>query len=295
MKTTAALRRLLAARDIVIAPGAYDAITARLIEQAGYPAVYMTGAGSSAARGFPDFGLLTMSEMVENARVLARSITIPLISDADTGYGNELNVTRSVREFEAVGAAAIHIEDQVSPKRCGHLDGKQVVERGEFLAKIKAAVAARHDPDFMIIARTDARAVVGLDEAVARMNEALAAGADLAFLEAAETIEEVAAVPRRVEGPCLLNVVPGGKTPVVDLREAQAMGYRVAILPGLLLTTAIDSCASALAALKTTHVPPMPKHGASVLDTFRRFDADAWSELRTRFKTESGGSNRERR
>jgi len=295
MKTTAALRRLLAARDIVIAPGAYDAITARLIEQAGYPAVYMTGAGSSAARGFPDFGLLTMSEMVENARVLARSITIPLISDADTGYGNELNVTRSVREFEAVGAAAIHIEDQVSPKRCGHLDGKQVVERGEFLAKIKAAVAARHDPDFMIIARTDARAVVGLDEAVARMNEALAAGADLAFLEAAETIEEVAAVPRRVEGPCLLNVVPGGKTPVVDLREAQAMGYRVAILPGLLLTAAIDSCASALAALKTTHVPPMPKHGASVLDTFRRFDADAWSELRTRFKTESGGSNRERR
>jgi 2-methylisocitrate lyase-like PEP mutase family enzyme len=170
-----------------------------------------------------------------------------------------------------------------------------VVERGEFLAKIKAAVAARHDPDFMIIARTDARAVVGLDEAVARMNEALAAGADLAFLEAAETIEEVAAVPRRVEGSCLLNIVPGGKTPVVDLREAQAMGYRVAILPGLLLTTAIDSCASALAALKATHVPPMPKHGASVLDTFRRFDADAWSELRTRFKTESGGSNRERR
>ena len=269
---------------MLIAPGTYDGVTARLIEQAGFRAAYMTGAGTSAARGFPDFGLLTMTEMVENAGVLARCVAIPLISDADTGYGNELNVTRAVREFEARDVAAIHIEDQVSPKRCGHLDGKEVTERGEFIAKIRAAVAARRDPDFVVIARTDARAVCGLDEAVVRANEALAAGADMAFVEAVETLEEAAAVPRRVNGPCLLNVVPGGKTPLFDLREAQAMGYRLAILPGILLKSAIAACDATLQALKTTHMPTASKGAASIAETFRRFGADEWNALRTRFQ-----------
>lgn len=214
MTTTARrLRELLVGPDMVQAPGAYDGITARLIEQAGFAAVYMTGAGTSVARGFPDYGLLTLTEMADNAGMIARSVSLPVISDADTGYGNELNVTRTVREFEARGVAAIHIEDQVSPKLCGHLDGKAVVSREEFASKIRAAAAARRDPDFVIIARTDANAVTGFEDAIARANDALAAGADMAFVEAPATLEEVAAVPRRVNGPCLLNVVPGGRLP----------------------------------------------------------------------------------
>src|SRR4030088_1661212 len=189
-RNTSRLRELMRADDIVLAPGAYDGITARLIEQAGFPAVYMTGAGTSAARGFPDYGLLTLTEMVENANVLVRTVTVPVIADADTGYGNELNVTRAVREFEARGVAAIHIEDQVSPKRCGHLDGKDVIGRDEYISKIKAAVAARRSRDFVLIARTDACAIAGLDEAIDRANAALAAGAHGRFGGAAPTMEE---------------------------------------------------------------------------------------------------------
>ena len=276
----ARLRALLARADMLAAPGAYDAITARLIEQAGFPAVYMTGAGVSAARGYPDYGLLTLSEMVESAGVIARSVAVPLISDADTGYGNELNVTRAVREFEIRGVAAIHIEDQVSPKRCGHLDGKEVVSRAEFVSKIRAAVAARRDPDFVIIARTDSRAVVGFDEAVARANLAFEAGADLAFVEAVQNLDEMASVPARVQGPCLLNIVPGGKTPAVSLDDAQAMGYRLAILPGMLLFEVIPAADEALRLLMQTRMPALPAAGATVLSTFRRFGAAEWDTLR---------------
>src|SRR5690606_27358146 len=152
----------LARPGMLVVPGAYDAIGARLIEQAGFAAVYMTGAGTCAARGYPDFGLLTMSEMAENAGTMARSVSIPLIADADTGYGNELNVVRTVREYERLGVAAIHIEDQVSPKRCGHVRGKEIIERELFVSKIRAAVEARTSSSFLIIARTDARAVTGL-------------------------------------------------------------------------------------------------------------------------------------
>lgn len=275
------LKQQLQQPGMVIAPGAYDAIGARLIEQAGFSAVYMTGAGTSAARGYPDFGLLTMSEMVENAAVMARAVNIPLIADADTGYGNELNVTRTVREYEARGVAAIHIEDQVSPKRCGHLDGKQVISREEFVSKIRAAVEARRTKDFVVIARTDARAMLDLDEAIWRANAALQAGADMAFVEATQTLEEVAAVPKRVQGPCLLNVVPGGRTPNIDLREVEAMGYKLAILPGLMLKAAIEAGDAALAELKATHFAP--KVTQSVAQTFRRFGADEWDALRTRF------------
>lgn len=279
--TSLSLRQHLQNPGMLIAPGAYDAIGARLIEQAGFAAVYMTGAGTSAARGYPDFGLLTMGEMVDNAATMARAIGVPLIADADTGYGNELNVTRTVREYESRGVAAIHIEDQVAPKRCGHLDGKEVVSRLEFVSKIRAAVEARRSREFVIIARTDARAMVGLDEAIWRANAALEAGADMAFVEAVQTMEEIAAVPQRVKGPCLLNVVPGGRTPLFDLREAQAMGYKLAIVPGLMLVAAIEAGDRALAELKTTFKPPAA--GASVAQTFRRFGADEWDALRTRF------------
>ena len=218
------LRALLRGETMVIAPGAYDGLTAKLIAQAGFPAVYMTGAGTSVSQGYPDFGLLTMSEMVDNAARIVRSVDVPVIADADTGYGNELNVFRTVQEYEQRGVAGIHIEDQVSPKKCGHLDDKEIVSREDYVAKIRAAVAAKRDGDFMIIARTDARAVAGLDEAVARVNAALAAGADMAFVEAPQTMEELAAVPQQVRGPCLLNVVRGGKTPEIDLLRAQELG-----------------------------------------------------------------------
>jgi 2-methylisocitrate lyase-like PEP mutase family enzyme len=274
------LRNLLSGPQMVQAPGAYDGITARLIEQAGFPAVYMTGAGTSAAKGFPDYGLLTQTEMVENAALIARCVQVPVISDADTGYGNELNVTRTVREFESRGVAAIHIEDQISPKRCGHLDGKEIVPREEFVIKIKAAVAARRDPDFLIIARTDARAVIDFNEAIVRANEALAAGADMAFVEAMQTMEELAAVPERVKGPCLLNVVPGGKTPLISMPQAQSMGYRLAILPGLSLRAVVKALDEALAQFRTTQIPEAPIPGTTLLDGFRRFGLDDWERLR---------------
>jgi 2-methylisocitrate lyase-like PEP mutase family enzyme len=279
-----ALRDLLASDAMVTAPGAYDGLTAKLVAQAGFSAVYMTGAGTSVSHGYPDFGLLSMTEMVENAARIARAVDVPVIADADTGYGNELNAFRTVREYESRGVAAIHIEDQVSPKKCGHLDDKEVVSREDYIAKIRAAVAAKRDPNFMIIARTDARAVAGLDEAVARANAALQAGADMAFVEAPQSMDELTAIPKRVAGPCLLNVVYGGKTPDIDLRAAQAIGYRLAIVPGLLLKEVIGACDQALSELRTTHAHPAPRNHMTVRDAFNRVGADEWDTLRTRFR-----------
>ncbi len=280
MRASDGLRSHLNNGGLLAAPGAYDGITARLIAQAGFGAVYMTGACVSVAHGYPDYGLLTLTEMAEAAGILARSVDIPVIADGDTAYGNELNATRTVREYEMRGVAAIQIEDQVSPKRCGHLDGKEVIPRDEFAAKIAAAAAARRDPGFVIIARTDARAITTLDEAVARVNLALEAGADIAFVEAPQTIEEVTAIPRLVRGPCLLNIVPGGKTPDLPLADAQSMGYRVAILPGLLLTAVMDSCDAALAALNRTGAPPSSAGGPLLRERFSRLGADEWDALR---------------
>ncbi|WOD29144.1 isocitrate lyase/PEP mutase family protein [Alloalcanivorax xenomutans] len=285
MKAAARLRQLMKEQDLVLAPGGYDGITARLIEQAGFSCLYMTGAGTSAALGFPDLGLLTMTEMVDNAGTMARSVSIPLIADADTGYGNELNVTRTVREFEARNVAAIHIEDQVFTKRCGHLDDKEVITSNEYVAKIRAAVAARRDPDFMIIARTDARAVHGLDEAIDRANAALEAGADMAFVEAPQSLSEMAEVPRRVRGPCLLNMVPGGRTPIISAAQAQEMGYRLMIMPGALLNRMLLAGDLALQRIKEQGGPEKPEDNQDVRDFFRRFGSDEWNELRHRFQS----------
>ena len=284
MTQASRFRDLLNQHRMIVAPGAYDCITAKLIEQAGFTAVYMTGAGTAASLGYPDFGLVTMSEMVANAGRLVAAVGVPVIADADTGYGNELNVFRTVREFESRGVAGIHIEDQEFPKKCGHLEGKQVIPREDYLAKIRAAVAARRDANFMIIARTDARAVVGLDEAIARANGALASGADMAFVEAPQTVEEVTAVPRLVSGPCLLNVVRGGKTPEIDLRHAEAVGYRLAIVPGLLIKSVVGICDKMLSELKATHRHPPPIKEMTVSEMFRRFGADEWDALRERFR-----------
>jgi 2-methylisocitrate lyase-like PEP mutase family enzyme len=280
-------RELLGRDGMVIAPGAYDGLTAKLIAAAGFEAVYMTGAGTAASFGYPDFGLLTMSEMVDNARRIAAATVLPVIADADTGYGNELNVFRTVREYEAAGVAGIHIEDQGFPKKCGHLDDKEIVPREDWLAKIRAAAAARREVEFGIIARTDARAVAGFDEAVARANAAFAAGADMAFVEAPQTLEEVAAVPRLVKGPCLINVVYGGKTPDLDLREAEAMGYKLAIVPGLLIKCVVGVCEQKLAELKALHHHPLPPTEMTVRDMFQRVGADEWDARRSQFRLTS--------
>jgi 2-methylisocitrate lyase-like PEP mutase family enzyme len=277
------LRALVDGSEFVIAPGAYDGITARLVEQAGFPVVYMTGAGVAASRGYPDYGLLTMTEMVESAKIIARSVETPVLADADTGYGNELNVTRSVAEFEASGVAGIHLEDQVSPKRCGHLDGKDVIERDRYISLIRAAVEARRSRDFVIVARTDAIATRGFAEGVARANEAVEAGADMAFVEALESMEQVALVPKAVSGPCLLNIVPSGKTPVTDLSVARDLGYRMAICPGLLLGANVMVGDAVLKNLADTLQHPGGGGPGTVGALFRRFGADYWDGIRARF------------
>jgi 2-methylisocitrate lyase-like PEP mutase family enzyme len=278
----AQLRALINQTGMIVAPGAYDCIGARLAEQAGYHAVYMTGAGTAAALGYPDYGLITMSEMAENAARLAAAVTIPVIADADTGYGNELNVTRTVREYQKRGVAGLHIEDQGFPKKCGHLEDKTVIPLGDYLAKIRAAAAAKTDPDFLLIARTDARAVTGFEDAVVRMNAALEAGADMAFLEAPQTSAEVEAIPQLIKGPCLLNVVSGGKTPVLDLAQAERLGFRLAILPGLLFQTAVSTFRSVLSDVKAQQCHP--KLNVGVREAFRAVGSDDWDKLRDRFK-----------
>ena len=278
------LRKLLKSGRMVVAPGAYDGITARLVEQAGFSAAYMTGAGTSAAHGYPDFGLITMSEMVANARRIVDTIGIPLVSDIDTGYGNELNVYRTIQEFERAGVAGVHLEDQGFPKKCGHLDDKEIVPLDDYLAKIRAAAGARRSKDFLLIARTDSRAGHGFEEAVRRGNAALAAGADMVFLEAPQTMAEIESVPKLIKGPCLLNVVQGGKTPPVDMATAEKAGYALAIVPGLLVRTVLEACDEVLKSLKETGKNPETKQRTSVQQYFNRFGAADWDKRRTAFR-----------
>jgi 2-methylisocitrate lyase-like PEP mutase family enzyme len=281
MSKASELRGLLRQDGIVTAPGAYDCITARMIEQAGFSAVYMTGAGTAAAFGYPDYGLITMSEMVENAGRIAAAVKTPVIADADTGYGNELNVVRTVREYEQRGVAGIHIEDQGFPKKCGHLENKTIIPLEDYLAKIRAAASVKQDRDFLIIARTDARAVLGFEEAIRRANASLDAGADMVFVEAPESLEEVAAVPRLVHGTCLLNMVWRGKTPDLGLEDARAMGYKLAILPVLLFNAVVGVCDQMLHDLKQKGRHPMPGADVPPKEFFRRMGAEEWDKIGT--------------
>jgi len=271
-------------RGMVAAPGCYDCITARSIERAGFDAAYMTGAGTAASLGYPDYGLVTMTEMAANAGRIATAIKLPVIADADTGYGNELNVIRTVREYEKQGVAGIHIEDQGFPKKCGHLEDKTIVPLDDYVAKIRAAASAKADPDFLIIARTDSRAPLGFEEAIRRANAAIEAGADMAFVEAPQTREETAAVPRLVKGPCMLNMVWRGKTPDVPLAEAEAMGYAFMILPGVLTRTVVGACDAALRDLKAQGRHPAPASDITPQQGFRLSGADEWDAYRTQFR-----------
>jgi 2-methylisocitrate lyase-like PEP mutase family enzyme len=244
------MRSLIARRGYTMAPGAYDTLTARLVEQAGFEAVYLTGGGYSRANGYPDLGLLTLSENVRFIGLTVEAVGIPVIADADTGYGNAINVIRTVREYEKSGVAAFHIEDQVNPKKCGHYEGKEVISTAEMVGKIHAAADTRQDPDLVIIARSDARAVEGLQAAIDRINTYLEAGADVGFVEAPQNVEELRTVGRSVRGPALVNVFEGGKTPMLAARELETMGFRLGIYPSQTHRAAIRAAQRVLAALK---------------------------------------------
>ncbi|HET7874528.1 MAG TPA: isocitrate lyase/PEP mutase family protein [Methylomirabilota bacterium] len=226
------LRELIAKKQGLIVPGAYDGISARLVERAGFPVVYMTGYGVSASRlGLPDMGFAGLTEMADQARNMAAAVSIPLVADADTGYGNALNVRRTVALYEAAGVAGLHLEDQQLPKRCGHLAGKSVIPTEEFAGKIRAAVEARSDPDLLIIARTDAIAVTGFDDALRRGEAAAKAGADMLFIEAPTTEEQIERVARAFDTPLLFNYAPGGRSPLLPFARLRALGYAVILLP----------------------------------------------------------------
>jgi len=247
----AILRDLLKGPEILIAPGAHNAFTAKIIEQAGFKAVYMTGSGAAMdLLGLPDLGFLSMTEMVTHARNIVQATSRPVIADADTGFGNALNVARTVREYERAGVAGLHIEDQVAPKRCGHFPGKEVISREEMIGKVKAALDARRDQDLMIIARTDARAVLGIEEAIKRGIAYSRAGADMIFVEAPESVEELRLIARSIPAPAMANMSEGGKTPLLSAKELEEMGFRLVIYPRSAAGAAAKAIQELMAVLK---------------------------------------------
>jgi len=272
MEANRSLRELLSRRELVVAPGAYSALTARLVEQAGFEAVYMSGYCTSASMyGLPDVGLVTMTEMLANVRMLAGAVTIPLIADADTGYGNPINVVRTVREYEQAGAAALHIEDQVWPKRCGHMKGKEVIPREEMTGKIRAAVDGRRGADFVIIARTDAIAVEGLDAAIDRCHAYAEAGADVVFADGQRTMEDIERLPREcAEIPCMINLGP--LTPSLSVDEIRKLGYSIAIFPGICLIPAVAAIQGALRGFKENGSIPAQAGGEETPRIFAVFN-----------------------
>jgi 2-methylisocitrate lyase-like PEP mutase family enzyme len=266
----ARLRALLDSGQTIVAPGAFDPLVARLVEEAGFPAVYMTGFGTSAALlGRPDVGLLTMTEMVDNAGRIAACVDIPVIADADTGYGNPLNVIRTVGAYEAAGVAGIHIEDQVAPKKCGHMEGKLVIPAREMAEKVRAAAEARTQPEFVIIARTDARAVEGLERALERARMYREAGADALFIEAVVTEEEAEEAIRAFPGvPLLFNWAEGGKTPPISLARLTELGYRIIIFP---ISTLLAATAAIRRILREIAQAGTPAAALPDLPTFAEF------------------------
>ena len=241
MLATSKLRQLIEQPGIIVAPGAYDCLTAKIIQQSGFPAVYMTGAGTSVARyGFPDLALASMTEMISNAADITASVSVPVIADADTGYGGLLNVGRTVRKYEQSGVAAIHIEDQEFPKRCGHLDDKRVIATEDMIPKIKEAVESRTDQDFLIIVRTDALAVTGWEDTMDRCHRYVDAGADVLFVEALRSAEDAQRAVDSLPVPLLYNFVETGKSPLLSASDLESIGFKIVIFPAsnLLLVTA---------------------------------------------------------
>src|SRR5580692_2985109 len=287
MTTRQALRRLIAQGGYTMVPGAYDTLTARLVEAAGFAAVYLTGGGYSRASGYPDLGLLTLTENTQFIGRTVEAVTIPVIADADTGYGNAINVIRTVREYEKTGVAGFHLEDQVSPKKCGHYEGKEVIERAEMVGKIKAAVDTRRDAEMVIIARSDSRAIEGLEAAIDRVNAYLEAGADVGFVEAPQSVEELRVVGRSVNGPNLVNVFEGGKTPMLAASELAAMGFRLGIYPSQTHRAASRAAQRVLAVLKEDgHTTRVENELCTFQERELAVGTAAWRELEEKYLRE---------
>lgn len=262
------LKELIAKPEIIVAPGCYDGVSARLVEATGFKTAYMTGFGSSASiLGKPDYGLLNMTEMVTHGRNLAGSLGIPLIADADTGYGNPLNVMRTVQEYEKAGVAAIHIEDQVFPKRCGHMEGKVVIPMKEHVKKIQAAVDARKE--MLIIARTDSRAPLGFEEAIERSIAYHEAGADIVFIDAPQSLKELQTIPEKVKAPLFVNMTEGGKTPLLSAQELQELGYKIVIFPCVTVFAAFKAMKTVLLELHRTGTS---KNALDLLEPFEEYN-----------------------
>jgi 2-methylisocitrate lyase-like PEP mutase family enzyme len=281
------LRDILATPNVEVMPGCYDALSAKLVADAGFAVTFMSGFAVSAARlGLPDTGLISFAEMLDSVRNCAGAAgKVPLIADGDTGYGNALNVQRTVVEYARAGAAAVMIEDQVSPKKCGHTRGKLVISRDEARMKIRAAVDAARDADILVLARTDARAVHGFDEALNRCRDFEAEGADIIFLEAPETEDEMRRFCAAMTKPCMANMVPGGKTPILSPKGLQDVGYKLGLYPVALMTSAIAAMQSTLAALRKpdagTNLPP----SISFLELQKVVGFPDYWERETRYKT----------
>jgi carboxyvinyl-carboxyphosphonate phosphorylmutase len=290
MATTVAhtFRELMNAPSILVVPSAYDALSAKVIEQAGFPAVHMTGSGTSASMlGLPDLGFTSVTEQATNAKNIVLAVDVPVIMDADAGYGNAMSTWRATREFERAGIVGYHLEDQVNPKRCGHLEGKRLISTEEMTGKIEAAVEARTDPDFTIIARTDAREKHGLDEAIRRSREYLAAGADCIFLEAMLDVEEMKRVRDALDAPLLANMVEGGKTPWLTVKQLESIGYNLAIYPLSGWLAAASVLRKLFAELRETGTTQgfWEKQGLGMTfeELFEVFDYSRLSELERRF------------
>ena len=249
MKASTRLRTLLGTGDVIVAPGVWDGLSSRLVARAGFSAVYATGGGIARSMGYPDLGLLSLSEIVDRLANIVEHAGVPVIADADTGYGNALNTQRAVREFERAGVAALHLEDQTFPKRCGHYDDKSVISASEMAQKLRAARDATGDADLVLIARTDALAIEGLDAAIARAHVYAAAGADVIFVEAPVSIDQIETIAHRVPQPKLINMFQGGKTPLVPVARLKTLGYQIVIIPSDMQRAAIRAMDDVLAAL----------------------------------------------
>ena len=249
MKASTRFRALLASGDVIVAPGVWDGLSSRLVARAGFSAVYATGGGIARSMGYPDLGLLCLSEIVDRLANIVEHAGVPVIADADTGYGNALTTQRAVREFERAGVAALHLEDQTFPKRCGHYDDKSVIAATEMAQKLRAARDAATDADLVLIARTDALAIEGLDAAIERGHVYAAAGADVIFVEAPVSIEQIETIARRVPQPKLINMFQGGKTPLVPVARLKALGYQIVIIPSDLQRAAIRAMDDVLSAI----------------------------------------------
>jgi carboxyvinyl-carboxyphosphonate phosphorylmutase len=270
-RARARLRELLTGPQPLVAPGAYDALSARLVEEAGFDVVYMTGFGTTASLiGRPDVGLLTGAEMVDNARRIVSAVDVPVIADADTGYGNAINVVRTVQLYEQAGVAGIQLEDQVMPKKCGHMSGKLLVGADEMVGKLRAAVEARRDPDLLIIARTDAVAVTGVDDAIARARAFAEAGADALFVEAPTSEADIARVAKELRGvaPLVFNWAEGGRTPPLSLERIAELGFSLVIYPIGTLLAATAGIRALLATLKSDGTPVAALPSLPAFDEF---------------------------